>query len=121
MNNYRTDLLTKSWREKRLTILKRDNYKCTVCESKHNLQVHHSYYFSKYLQPWKYPDNSLLTLCERCHNEYHLNCEVEIKKSIKINKTQKKIFKKKQKTKREIDAIKLGYRIGKTGKWATIN
>ncbi len=32
------------WFRKRDSVLERDHHKCTVCGSKKNLQVHHTYY-----------------------------------------------------------------------------
>lgn len=68
------------WTKKRQKILKRDNFKCTACGAKHNLQVHHTYYIGNHNYPWAYPDESLITLCEECHNHYHETHEIEIRK-----------------------------------------
>jgi len=55
------------WQKKRLEIFQRDNFKCTKCgDTLSTLQIHHLYY--KYgLNPWEYPDEALITLCELCH------------------------------------------------------
>ncbi len=59
------------WQKKRLEILQRDGFKCTNCgDDSHTLHVHHLYY-TKGLKPWEYPDDALVTLCERCHNDKH--------------------------------------------------
>lgn len=63
------------WREKREKILNRDGYKCRWCGSGENLQVHHKYY-SRYpngvkVEPWNYPDDALITLCDKCHKKVH--------------------------------------------------
>lgn len=65
---------TTAWRNKRLKILKRDNYECQECKreggfSKGNI-VHHI----KHLE--NRPDlalesNNLVTVCEACHNKLH--------------------------------------------------
>jgi len=75
------------WKKKRAIILKRDKYRCTVCDSNENLRVHHTYYYQNITKPWQYPDKSLLTLCEDCHIKYHMTCEVEIR--IKKSKSKK--------------------------------
>jgi len=72
------------WREKRKRILKRDNYKCQICHSKENLEIHHRLYlFSRRKQrmhfPWEYPDRLLVTLCESCHQKGHKVFNVPIK------------------------------------------
>ncbi len=58
------------WRNKRLQILKRDNYTCQKCYSKDNLHVHHIYYIQGNM-PWEVPNEYLLTLCEICHAKEH--------------------------------------------------
>lgn len=70
------DLLQrKEWKDKRLKILKRDNYQCKYCHSNDSLNIHHKYY-SIYptglkVEPWNYPDDALITLCEHCHHKLH--------------------------------------------------
>ena len=55
------------WQRKRLEILQRDGWACTHCEAKDKtLHVDHAYY-EKGKKPWEYPDKSLWTLCEDCH------------------------------------------------------
>lgn len=55
------------WQRKRLEILERDAFTCQDCGSSTNtLHVHHTYYERK-LKPWDYPNESLRTLCETCH------------------------------------------------------
>lgn len=75
-NTYNSKLQSPEWKEKRNYILKRDGYKCTMCGSTHNLQVHHKYYIKhqgKYIEPWDYSDDALITLCARCHYRVHKN------------------------------------------------
>ncbi len=79
MKNYFDLLKDVRWLLKRRVILKRDNYKCTVCGSKENLRVHHTYYSGDYCMPWEYPDDSLLTLCNKCHEDYHKTHELTFK------------------------------------------
>jgi len=94
--------LSKEWKSLRLEILKRDNYKCLECSSKKELQVHHTYY----------PENgnildveneSLITLCKRCHSKKH-------NKSYSILKTKKP---KKKKVNNKF--AKFGYKITAKG------
>ena len=59
------------WHKKRLEIMERDGFKCRACGSADiTLNVHHAYY-DKGKMPWEYPDRSLTTLCEDCHNRRH--------------------------------------------------
>ena len=74
-------LFDKRWKEKRLTILKRDGEQCVICKSKEDLQVHHrQYHFIKELNqfkaPWDYEDSLLVTFCEKCHNTGHSKYKV---------------------------------------------
>ena len=74
--DYQGLLEDKRWIKKRNKILKRDKYRCTVCGSNDNLQVHHTFYFENFTTPpWRYSDDSLLTLCDECHYQYHLTHE----------------------------------------------
>lgn len=57
------------WQRKRLEIFNRDEWKCTKCsDTETNLQVHHLYYRSD-TDPWDYPNDVFLTLCDTCHRK----------------------------------------------------
>lgn len=56
------------WRSKRARILSRDKRSCSLCSSRHNLQVHHS----RYPRRWGMEsDDDLTVLCSSCHRRYH--------------------------------------------------
>jgi 5-methylcytosine-specific restriction endonuclease McrA len=104
MNDYELHLKDLRWKFKRKIILERDGRKCIKCGSSKILQVHHTYYYSQKTEPWKYPDDSLITLCKVCHQEYHKNNKVEyrdrpevLKRKIKKRKLKRKIKKLKKK------------------------
>lgn len=62
-----------SWKEKRKHILIRDGYRCYHCgevKDEKKLQVHHLFYLDN-RKIWDYPDETLITLCKRCHAEQH--------------------------------------------------
>ena len=64
---YSEKLKDPRWQKKRLEILNRDKFTCQFCEdTKSTLNVHHKYYL-RGLDPWEYPNPSLITYCERCH------------------------------------------------------
>jgi len=67
---YSEQLLTPEWKEKRLRILKRDNYSCNKCGSNSNLQVHHELY-ERGKMAWQIDDKYLITVCKPCHEEIH--------------------------------------------------
>jgi hypothetical protein len=55
------------WQKKRLEILERDEFTCQQCmDDKSTLNVHHRRYI-KNRDPWDYPNDALITLCESCH------------------------------------------------------
>ncbi len=69
--NYRKQLNTKEWKQKRIEILDRDGHKCTKCGSTVKLTVHHIQYNSIYKDAWNYPNELLVTLCNKCHTLFH--------------------------------------------------
>ena len=52
----------------RKQILRRDGWRCQVCGSSQNLQVHHTQLRS---QQGDDDDSNLITLCAVCHEELH--------------------------------------------------
>ena len=53
------------WHYRRLKVLKRDGFACTVCKDQNDLQVHHK----KGLKSWAVKD--LITLCRKHHQAAH--------------------------------------------------
>jgi len=67
--NYSEKLKDPRWQKKRLEILVRDSWTCQRCDDKTStLVVHHRDYL-KDKDPWDYPNELLITLCEHCHQE----------------------------------------------------
>lgn len=81
--SYRELLFDERWREKRMHILERDGYKCTICGSEKNLVVHHKQYHidknGRKLRPWEYNDKYLITLCSSCHQRGHAKFDIPTK------------------------------------------
>lgn len=71
--DYKQQLQDPRWHDIRNRVVRRDDYTCQDCLEKrksYELNVHHSYYIpGKKL--WEYPPDSLITLCEYCHNVRH--------------------------------------------------
>jgi len=70
---YQDKLKDRRWLAKRSEIIVRDNNTCQHCFSENDplLNVHHKkYIYGK--EPWDYPNELLITLCEDCHEEEHL-------------------------------------------------
>lgn len=66
---YKSKLKDPLWQRKRLFILTRDAFKCQMCgDEKATLHVHHRHYMTG-RDPWDYPDDLLVTLCEVCHKK----------------------------------------------------
>ena len=65
--SYSEKLRDPRWQKKRLEIMQRDAFTCQECgAAEKTLNVHHCFYeYGK--DPWDYPDSSLTTLCEDCH------------------------------------------------------
>ena len=75
---YSDKLKDPRWQKKRLQIFERDNFKCFLCgNSKITLNAHHVIYIDGY-DPWDYKDELLVTLCEKCHAEIHLDYKNEL-------------------------------------------
>lgn len=67
VKTYQEKLKDPRWQKKRLLILQRDNWMCQSCSATDiTLHVHHKAY-KRGQEPWDYPDEWLLTLCEGCH------------------------------------------------------
>lgn len=66
--NYNDYLNSLHWRETRKKRLGIDEYKCTICESTQNLNVHHINYTRLGKEDI---DNDLVTLCHQCHAMLH--------------------------------------------------
>jgi len=63
---YSEKLRDPRWQKKRLEVFERDNWRCRFCGNKHDtLMVHHCRYLSG-KEPWDYPTELLITLCEDC-------------------------------------------------------
>lgn len=63
---YAEKLKDPRWQKKRLEILNRDDFTCQLCDdNKSTLHVHHRAYANR--EPWDYPNEWLVTLCESCH------------------------------------------------------
>ena len=70
---YMAKLRDPRWQKRKNEVLARDGYHCAWCRAGvdhgRNLQVHHGYYDRSIENPWEYPEGSLWTLCEYCHEQ----------------------------------------------------
>ena len=84
MSAYSDKLKDPRWQKKRLEILNRDNFACQKCfDDESTLNVHHKWYLPN-VDPWDYPDELLITLCENHHQEELMNTEGEDKGILRI-------------------------------------
>lgn len=103
MSEYAEKLKDVRWQKKRLKILERDKFTCQGCwesedsakfhKVKLTLHVHHCYY-ERGREPWDYPNESLISLCEECHSAESdcVEAERELIKSMKLRKFLKSDF-----------------------------
>lgn len=73
LSKYGHKLQLPQWQIKRMEIMNRDLYKCQKCfrgvgELKDSLSVHHRHYIPG-REPWDYPGELLITLCNDCHKK----------------------------------------------------
>jgi hypothetical protein len=69
---YAEQLKDPRWQKMRLKVFERDDYRCRVCDdSKNTIHAHHTYYDNNSEGPWDYPLESIITLCEQCHEKEH--------------------------------------------------
>lgn len=64
---YKDYLLTDEWKKKRAAVLKRDGFRCVVCNSSEHFNVHHR----TYERIFKEKLSDLTTLCNNCHTIFH--------------------------------------------------
>jgi len=77
---YSEKLRDQRWQNKRAEILERDRCRCVYCygdfteleyqeyeyKDEYKLEVHHKFYLPN-TEPWDYPNEALIALCEICH------------------------------------------------------
>lgn|SRR5690554_440982 len=67
--DYSEYLKSPYWQKRRLEIFERDDFKCRFCgDSCSQLHVHHTVYLPEKM-PWEYPDDYLISLCYKCHED----------------------------------------------------
>lgn len=68
---YSEKLKDPRWQKKRLLMLQSANFRCQSCgETEDTLHVHHVYY-EKDRDPWDYPNEVYMVLCDKCHEKWH--------------------------------------------------
>jgi hypothetical protein len=64
---YSEKLKDPRWQQARLRVFERDGWACQNCKRKDKtLNVHHWWYEQGH-EPWEYPMECFVTLCEHCH------------------------------------------------------
>lgn len=64
---YLQKLKDPQWQQKRLRIMERDRFMCQNCEDTKRPQAVHHRWYEYGRDPWDYPDEALVTLCDECH------------------------------------------------------
>ena len=91
-DEYKKYLESDAWRKKREKVLDRDGHACQICGSKENLRVHHKKYNPDFYLGEE-PENDLITVCERCHEDIHELKKAYIDNRAKINRESYDKFK----------------------------
>lgn len=74
---YSEKLKNPKWQKLRLQIFERDKWTCRCCgNTSKTLHAHHKHYFHG-TEPWDYPPEALVTLCEDCHEIEFNRTEIE--------------------------------------------
>lgn len=68
METFKSGYRNGQWYRLRDSVLKRDGYKCVVCGTGEDLQVHHHWYMQG-RSAWEYPVDELSTVCGKHHEE----------------------------------------------------
>lgn len=76
-SEYAKKFLDPRWQQFRLRVYERDGFSCMMCGcSTRTLHGHHSYY-EWGRDPWDYPEESVVTLCDECHEGEHANWDCD--------------------------------------------
>lgn len=84
-SDYATKLQDARWQKRSAELKTKANWKCqdAGCQREHSpLQAHHIYY-EKGRDPWDYPDEAFLVLCDECHADRQ-KLERTIKRELSI-------------------------------------
>ena len=91
-SGYQRKLKDPRWQQRRLHLFQSANWECQepACERSlktefcgeppASLHVHHLYY-ERNKDPWDYPDEAFMVLCDSCH-EYRAECERAAKREL---------------------------------------
>lgn len=79
--SYADKLKDPRWQKRRLEVLNAANWHCEDAgcrRSDNSLEVHHTYY-SRGLEPWDYPRQALIALCDQCHERRQsIECSIKV-------------------------------------------
>lgn len=87
---------TPEYKVMRYSALSRDNFKCVLCDSNKNLEIHHIKKFSV-AEHLRYAVSNVVTLCQNCHEmvtNREEQYEEEFQRIVAMKKIQKGNFKK---------------------------
>ena len=80
--SYQEYLLSPHWKSIRKVALRSAGYRCKICGSAKNLQVHHI----TYEHLWQETDDDLLVVCKHCHEFLH-SSDLGVKRDVSSLKT----------------------------------
>lgn len=105
-DQYKKYLSTPKWKGISDFVKSRDEYKCKLCNTQHDLEVHHRSY--QWIGKEKGHEVDLVTLCKRCHEMFHSKgiSADEMLPKIKSNKKQSSRNKDLENLKAEVENLK---------------
>lgn len=89
MKSYAAKRKDPRWLRKRSEVLTSANFMCQDCGTATDsyLEVHHCIYIPR-LEPWDYPNDLLMALCEECHEfrqARELDCHVRLARHLRLH------------------------------------
>lgn len=67
---YSEQLKMPQWKEYRDRVFRKRGYRCELCGSDKNINVHHTFYDPK-CYAWDYDIRDVRVLCAKCHEKHH--------------------------------------------------
>ncbi len=75
-SRYNKYLLSDNWRRKRVKVLRRDGFRCTVCNEGNLLEIHHLSYDHVFVEKL----SEVCTLCSKHHRMVHRSGNGDVEK-----------------------------------------
>lgn len=104
--DYKEYLQSEQWQKRRNEALINDGFRCKICKSEENLNVHHL----TYERLGEEKDEDLIVLCERCHSKWHKIEKHTSLENVDFSTDAEIILEKSKKGYNFLDGISTGYK-----------